>query len=248
MAKLQDTRKLYTKHPFGKFSYNREKYYENALVTRYAKKLKPNKKVYDIGCGKGFLIEFLQKKIPNKIVGVDLSPAAVAYCKKRGLSCRVMNNLHLDFANNVSDFTISNGVIHHTPDARKSFSELVRITKPGKQIYVSVYRLYYYYSLLYWLCAPIRALHRRKSKLVNGFFFPIFHYLYFVPIFYLLERRVIDKATGMTLFADQILTPIATFHTKRELTRWAREEQCTVVAVESERKGQMLSFILEKNK
>ena len=39
----------------------------------------------------------------------------------------------------MADLVISNGVIMITPDARTSFNELVRITKPGGTLVVSVY-------------------------------------------------------------------------------------------------------------
>ena len=40
-----------------------------------------------------------------------------------------MDAFDLKFKKNYFDFTISNGVLHHTKDARKAFNSLVEVTK-----------------------------------------------------------------------------------------------------------------------
>ncbi len=243
--KLEATRRLYNKHPFGRFDYDRARYFENMLCTRHAKQLEKSDVIYDIGCGLGFVSEFLQKRTGNKCIGADLSAPAVKYCRDLGLEVYEMNNMHLGFASGVSDFTISSGVIHHSPDPKKSFLELLRITKKGKKAYVSVYRKYSSYHLTYFLCAPIRWLYKKQEAFVYSTIFPIFYFLYFVPLFFLLQGKVINKQTGLTLFADQILTPQASFHTKREISTWIHEAGAKLVDFAVEKKGQMIGFIIE---
>lgn len=245
-GKLEATEKLYTAHPFGEFDYDRDKYFETMLCTAQAAKLEESDVVYDIGCGKGFLIGFLGKRIRNRIVGIDISDSALDYCRRLGYEVYKMDNSKLGLADEVSGFTLSNGVIHHTPDARKSFAELVRITRRGKTIYLSVYKRHFVYHYLYVATAPVRRLYRNHPSLVYKAIFPLFYAAYFIPIFLVLERRIIGRETGMTQFADQILTPQATFHTRAEIERWVREENCRIVEFAVEKKGQMISAIVQR--
>lgn len=246
MKTLEATERLYTDHPFGELEYDRERYFEDMLFARYARGLEPSDVVYDIGCGMGYLIGFLRKRIPNRIVGVDISESALEHCRKLGYEVYRMNNMRLDLPDGISGFTVSNGVIHHTPDPRQSFRELVRITKPGKSIYVSVYRRRHPYHFLYRSAAPMRRVYRKHPKLVYRFMFPLFYAGYFVPIFLALEHRLINRNGAMTMFADQFLTPRATFHTRDELERWATEENCRIARFALEKKGQMISAIIER--
>jgi SAM-dependent methyltransferase len=246
MKTLEATERLYTAHPFGELDYDRERYFEDMLFTPHAQQLEPSDVVYDIGCGMGYLIGFLRKRIPNRIVGVDISESALEHCRKLGYEVYRMNNMRLDLPDKVSGFTVSNGVIHHTPDPRQSFRELVRITAPGKSIYLSVYRRHHAYHYLYRSAAPIRKVYRKRPEFVYKFMFPLFYVGYFVPIFLALEHRVINRQGAMTMFADQFLTPQATFHARAELERWASEENCRIVRFALEKKGQMISAIIER--
>jgi SAM-dependent methyltransferase len=246
MKTLEATERLYTAHPFGELDYDRERYFEDMLFTPHAQRLEPTDVVYDIGCGMGYLIGFLRKRIPNRVIGVDISESALEHCRSLGYEVYRMNNMSLDLPDKVSGFTVSNGVIHHTPDPRRSFAELVRITRPGKSIYVSVYRRHHLYHYLYRSAAPIRTVYRKHPEFVYRFVFPLFHVGYFMPIFLALEHRLINRQGAMTMFADQFLTPQATFHTRDELERWATEEKCRIVRFALEKKGQMISAIIER--
>src|SRR6266550_59399 len=236
MKTLEATERLYTAHPFGELDYDRERYFEEMLFTSHAQRLELSDVVYDVGCGMGYLIGFLRKRIPNRVIGVDISESALEHCRALGYEVYRMNNMSLDLPDKVSGFTVSNGVIHHTPDPRQSFAELVRITRPGKSIYVSVYRRHHPYRYLYRSAAPIRSVYRKNPTFVYRFMFPLFYVGYFVPIFLALEHRLINRRGAMTMFADQFLTPQATFHTRAELEHWAGEENCRIVKFAVEKK------------
>ena len=53
-----------------------------------------------------------------------------------------MDVFDLKFKKNYFDFTISNGVLHHTKDAKKAFQKLVEVTKPGGYLVIGLYHKY----------------------------------------------------------------------------------------------------------
>ncbi len=240
------TRELYSEYAFGRFNYDRSKYYRDSILTKHARLLHAEALLYDIGCGQGWIMEYLKSQIPNRTIGVDLSPSAVAHCRSLGLEAHEMDNMNLDLGDGVSDFTISNGVIHHTPDPYKSFRELVRITKNGGRIYLSVYCRNHFYRYVYTLSKPARALYRANRALTLALVFPLYYLIYFLPMFLLLERKVVDRKSALTLFMDQILTPIAEFFRKEEIVEWIESNGLRLADYALERKGQMMSFIIEK--
>lgn len=95
--------------------------------------------VGDIGCGNGRNM-LIRKDIVFK--GCDFCKGFVSICQKKGLDVIEGNNLNIPFEDNQFDATISGAVIHHfsTEERRKkAIEELVRVTKKGGKIYISVW-------------------------------------------------------------------------------------------------------------
>ena len=100
----------------------------------------------DAGCGGGRFVVALGKLGAKKAYGIDISPEAIqaAHLRidERGLDnaeVREASVLSLPFEDNYFDYVVSSGVIHHTPDPKKAFNELVRVLKPGGKLFLSVY-------------------------------------------------------------------------------------------------------------
>lgn len=100
----------------------------------------------DAGCGGGRYVVALAKLEAKRVYGVDISERAVEVarkrCGERGLvntDIQVGSVLRLPFPDETFDYVVSSGVIHHTPDPRKAFKELVRVLKRGGTIFLSVY-------------------------------------------------------------------------------------------------------------
>src|SRR5262249_21008183 len=96
-----------------------------------------NKNVLECGCGTGQLSHYLQLN-NNHVLGIDMSIAslklALEHKHHNGLARSAfaqMNIFNLAIKDNSFDVVISHGVLHHTYDARKAFSEIVRKAKPG---------------------------------------------------------------------------------------------------------------------
>jgi ubiquinone/menaquinone biosynthesis C-methylase UbiE/MoaA/NifB/PqqE/SkfB family radical SAM enzyme len=103
------------------------------------------KRVLDIGCGPGWLT--VQYAKGGAVVNaVDLTPKAVeltrAHLACHGLSADVAeaNAESLPFADGTFDLVVASGVLHHTPDTQTAFREAFRVTRPGGQGRITLYR------------------------------------------------------------------------------------------------------------
>jgi len=107
------------------------------------------KECLDAGCGGGRFSIALAKLGAKKVIGIDVSRKALEAAQQRALSRRLDNVefvqgsvLALPFADRSFDYVISSGVIHHTPDPKGAFGELVRVLRPGGTLFLSVYGKY----------------------------------------------------------------------------------------------------------
>lgn len=190
------------------------------FVDRY---LQPGDRVIDVGCGPGRGTMFLAREGMDTF-SLDLSMASLVLAKKRAPKSMLVcaSNLDLPFPDRSFAAVVSDGVIHHTPNPRRSFVENARLVRDGGYLYVGVYRRKRYYYYLYtYLGKPIRLLEKScwGKVLINSTLLP-FYYLV-----HLIKSR--GKRTWMgarNFFYDYIITPQATFHTKEEICEWASHE------------------------
>ena len=117
---------------------------------------------------------------------------------------------------------ISDGVIHHTPDARRAFAENARLVKPGGVYYLGVYNRRGYYYYIYTFVGPaLRWLESFAAgrRLILATMVPLYWGVH------LLKSG--GKRTwrgAVNFFYDYIITPRASFHTFEEICAWAIEE------------------------
>lgn len=91
-----------------------------------------NKKVIDLGCGDGSLMQILAKN-GNRCQGVEISQSGVEVCKNRGLDViRGRIDAKLPFKDKSFDMAICNVTIHMVMYPEMLVKEMVRISK--KQI------------------------------------------------------------------------------------------------------------------
>src|SRR5258708_20211200 len=77
-----------------------------------------NNKILDAGCGTGAGMLYLREL--GTVYGVDLSPTAVAFCKKRGISnVKTADVSKLPFKKNFFDLVCLMDVIEHIQDDKK---------------------------------------------------------------------------------------------------------------------------------
>lgn len=123
--------------------------------------------VFDAGCGGG---RFARIVAPHckEFFGLDYSIAvdkALELCRDNPnahfIQCDI--NRH-PFKPGLFDFVYSHGVLHHTPDTKKSFDNLPRLVKPGGTLYVAVFRRVF---------APLRVIDVTLRSILNKMPIPV---------------------------------------------------------------------------
>jgi len=82
----------------------------------------------DVGCGGGFALEFLNKRIPH-VVGIDFSRVAVKRCKNKGFSVIQMDAREMSFKNKEADLIFSWGLLEHFSDFTPFVEEMGRVSR-----------------------------------------------------------------------------------------------------------------------
>jgi len=213
-AKTSVVRDFYEEHPFPSYE-GLEEFGElvakgsgNPFSARLLEAIGFNKLVLECGCGTGQLSHFLQLN-NNHVLGVDMTLAslrlAVEHKQRNGLMrsafCQ-MNIFDLAIRDASFDVVISHGVLHHTPDARAAFAQIVRKAKPGGIVMVGLYNRYA--RIPTWIRAHlIGILGARIDPVVR--------------------ERIADPRKAAIWIADQYRNPLETWHSLDEVLAWFEE-------------------------
>ena len=95
---------------------------------------KEYKKLLDIGCGTGYLIDMLTKNHEAEFTGLDLSPEMIKQANNKNIkNAKFLEGRsdEIPFDNNTFDIITCSQSFHHYPDTDKSMQEARRILKPG---------------------------------------------------------------------------------------------------------------------
>jgi SAM-dependent methyltransferase len=218
MTLMDATRRHYEAFPFIEGGRRRVRHWKRRLGEPLPGGVLAGATVLDVGCGSGEVAQGLAER-GAQVVCVDLTAGAVRRARRRAtkiVACQA-SALTLPFPSATFDHAVSIGVLHHTPDAFRGLTEMVRVTRRGGRVVVMLYARWTPYHLVYRLSAPLRAR---------------------VPVAWLgrlprlplhLMRLVVAAQVGQwygddqlrRLLADQLWTPQASFHSAREVRRWA---------------------------
>ena len=95
-------------------------------------KVGKEKKILDIGCSGGILIESLRDQGYINIHGIDISEKAIDVCKTRGINTVLVSpGEATNFSDNEFDVIIASDILEHIEDDNKALNEWYRILKPG---------------------------------------------------------------------------------------------------------------------
>jgi carbamoyltransferase len=169
-----------------------------------------NKFILECGCGTGQLSHFLSLN-NNHVLGIDLSLSSLKLAIEHKLRNGVprvgfveMNIFDLGVKDETFDVVISTGVLHHTRDARRAFTSIVRKAKPGGLVIVGLYN--WFARVPTWI----------RSKLI-GVLGP--------DIDYVVRRRIRDRRKAEIWVKDQYYNPHETWHSIDEVLDWFRENE-----------------------
>lgn len=98
----------------------------------------------DIGCGDGYNTDKLLTKMPQKVVGLDVSPSMIEHAAQyededcKDLEFVIGNALKMPFADNMFDFAVSFFSMQDIPDYKTAIKEACRVIKPGGFLQFSI--------------------------------------------------------------------------------------------------------------
>jgi ubiquinone/menaquinone biosynthesis C-methylase UbiE len=205
----------------------------------------------DVGCGTGKVIALLERCGQGRLVGVDLSPHSLQRVRQRSPSTRLLraSALALPLSSRATALVVTEGVIHHTPDAHAAFRECARIVAPGGHLFVGVYnaddRYRFSYQVIGRLFRWIGS-SRLGSAVLRVLIIPLW-YVYFCYLRAWVTSGSISKLTygrSINLFYDRYMVPRASFHTTEQLTAWGGE--CGLEVVASAQRGSMLEVLFRR--
>jgi len=241
--------KMYNEFPFGDFSFKKKRYKLKPLLVNFLSRIKKGDMLFDVGCGSGVWIDLYKSKRIKKdrIVFIDLAQEPINKLKKAGFKAYCDDVLNLHLKEGVADFTICNGVIHHTPSPFRAFKELVRITKPGGFIYLSVYNKWSpYFYIVHKATYPFRYCYWNWNRNIGCWVYPLW-WIIFKPLSYILIGEFLNETASKSLFMDQVMTPYAKLFSKTILKSYANRCKCEIEKFEYNYWYTSLSAIIQVN-
>ena len=98
-------------------------------------------RLLDAGCGTGANLAHVRSgsRGPGFVCGVDLSPDALRFSRRRGLSSLARGSVtDLPFEDGAFDLVTCHDVLYTVPDDVRAIGELARVLSPGGLLYVTV--------------------------------------------------------------------------------------------------------------
>ena len=98
----------------------------------------------DAGCGGGRYSMAMGILGAEQVIGADISSSGLDDARRRAATIpnvefREGSVLDLPFEDASFDFVCCSGVLHHTSDAKRGLSQLVRVLKPGGRLFLLLY-------------------------------------------------------------------------------------------------------------
>lgn len=110
----------------------------SALEFEFLEPLVHGKKVLEVGCGTGLILE-KATQLALSAQGVDISSGMVNACTAKGLTAQFASVENLPFADGEFDVVYAFKVLPHVPDIAAAITEIIRVTKPGGRMVLEFY-------------------------------------------------------------------------------------------------------------
>jgi SAM-dependent methyltransferase len=238
---------FYDDHPFDWFeSYQGEDRRKviSALLLEVIDALPSGALVLDVGCGPGRVLSYLGFRRVN-CIGLDRSANSISIIVSRHkLPGAVADNLRLPICDAAADVVITDGVLHHTDDPRRSFSEDCRIVKRGGKLYLAVYRPGGRYEFLYkYPGAVIRALvkHPATRWIAHSTALPVYFSAHWLK-----SSGKVTWRGARNLFYDYFMSPTVEFLSRNTIEDWGSVQGMKLLRYEGNPTQNVHCFLFEK--
>lgn len=148
---MNEVKEFYSQLQFpGTYTIADLEFYDEIVCNNYLKifdeAVSKSTAVLDIGCGSGFIINFLARRYPNVIFdAVDFSDS-INFAKQFSKS-HCINNINYykeDFltwnADKTYDLVLSNGVLHHIPEYQRAVDKIYKLATD--KVIIGIYNKY----------------------------------------------------------------------------------------------------------
>ena len=238
---------FYDDHPFDWFeSYHGEDRRKviSPLLLQVIDALPSGSLVLDVGCGPGRVLSYLGFR-GTKCIGLDRSANSISIIVSRHkLPGAVADNLHLPVLSGCADLVITDGVLHHTDDPPRAFSEDCRIIKPGGQLYLAVYRPGGRYEFLYkYPGRVIRALVKSSATrwIAHGTALPLYYLVHLWK-----SGGKITWQGARNLFYDYFASPTVAFLSRKTIEDWGAAQGMKLLRYDGNPEQNVHCFLFEK--
>lgn len=215
--RTENVREFYARAPFPGFPPRdtlaalRARAARSEFARRLDEAIPGDARVLELGCGTGQLSLYLATA-DRMVVGADLARPSLELAREArdrfGLSGVLFLETDLNapgLARDVFDVVICSGVLHHTPDPRKSFASVAELVRPGGVLVIGLYNAY----------ARLPQRLRRAAGFLTGY--------RWIPGDRVLRERESQPARRDAWLRDQYRHVEEHRHTLREVQSWFRE-------------------------
>ena len=170
------------------------------------------KSFIDVGCGSGIVSIAANSLSAEKVLAIDVNPRCISVSKQnleniKNWDTRIVPEKVafkefsiLDDCADLGKFDVvySWGVLHHTGDMYKSFSNIISLVKPGGLLAIAIYNKHS--SSQVW--RGIKWLFNKSPGIIKRVLFYIFLFIKFLGVLILQRKNPLRKERGMHFYYD----------------------------------------------
>jgi len=117
------------------------------IFTYFKKRGTKKLRILDIGCGTGYLEQYLMPE-HHKIIGIDVSKKLLEIAKKKFPTVEYKLQDAYSLRDGSYDLIVENSVLHHIKDYKKILAKMVHLLKPHGCIFLGAEPNYFCYRYL----------------------------------------------------------------------------------------------------